>query len=334
MSSANGFLDDFAARLSIVICVRNGVSFLPGLCDTLRSLEEPTGGFEVIFVDDQSTDGTARYLERMTEEDSRFSLVRGRGIGQAGARNDGIAKARGEFVVLTDADVIPDRDWLVQITHALKSKDVRALEGLVDPWSDNGSPSPLIRNVRNQDGGRFMTANMVYERSLLDTLGGFDEAFTPPCFLEDTDIAFRTLDLGVDIPFAANVRVRHRDVPLTPRAALRSLGGLKWMALIARKHPARYKALLRTKVQTLRPGDVDLLLSLLLLVATRRAPIRERLVVSAQCAVVLRRVLRVADVGRVPRSERLPWLVVALASPALRTFHLCEGWIKFRKIAL
>jgi glycosyltransferase involved in cell wall biosynthesis len=323
-----------APLLSVVICVRNGASFLPGLCDALLGQEEPPGGFEVIFVDDQSTDGTSAYLERVTERDRRLSIVYGRGLGQAAARNDGIARARGQFVALTDADVIPDRDWLVQTANVLESGDVRAVEGLVDPWSDNGSLSPLVRNVRNQDGGRFMTANMVYERSLLEELGGFDEAFRPPSFLEDTDIAFRTLDLGIDIPFATNVRVRHRDVLLTPGTALRSLGGLKWMALVARKHPARYEKLLRNKVQTLRPGDVDLLLGLLLLVATRHSPARERLLVLGQCAVALRRVLRVAEVGRVPQSERIPWLVVALVSPALRTLHLIEGWIRFRTVAL
>ena len=323
-----------APLLSVVICVRNGASFLPGLCDALLGLEEPRGGFEVIFVDDQSTDGTNAYLERIAERDRRFSIVCGRGLGQAAARNDGIARARGQFVAMTDADVIPDRDWLLQTANVLENGHVRAVEGLVDPWSDDGPLAPLVRNVRNQDGGRFMTANMVYERSLLEELGGFDEAFRPPSFLEDTDIAFRTLDLGVDIPFATSVRVRHRDVLLTPGAALRSLGGLKWMALVARKHPVRYEALLRTKVQTLRPGDVDLLLGLLLLLTTRGARARERLLVLAQCAVALRRVLRVAEVGRVPQSERIPWLVVALVSPALRTFHLVEGWVRFRTVAL
>ena len=334
MSSFNNPRAGSTPRLSVVICVRNGVTFLPGLCSALLQLEEPPGGFEVIFVDDQSSDGTSAYLERMTERDRRFSIVYGRGLGQAAARNDGIATARGRFVALTDADVIPDRDWLVQITNVLDDQHVRAVEGLVDPWRDDGSPSPLVRNVRNQDGGRFMTANMVYERSLLEELGGFDETFRPPSFLEDTDIAFRTLDRGIDIPFATNVRVRHRDVLLTPRGALRSLGGLKWMALVARKHPARYKALLRTKVQTLRPGDADLLLGVLLFVGTRGAPARERLLVFAQCALALRRVLRVAEVGRVPQSDRIPWLGVAVVSPAFRMFHLLEGWVRFRTVAL
>jgi glycosyltransferase involved in cell wall biosynthesis len=321
-----------APRFSVVICVRNGVAFLPDLCASLLSLEEPPDGFEVILVDDRSTDGTGEYLESLAKRHSRFSLVRGRGIGLAAARNDGIAKARGRFVALTDADVIPDRDWLVQMNRVFEGKEVRAIEGLVAPW--NEKESPLIRNVRNQDGERFMTANMVYERSLLNEIHGFDEMFAPPCFLEDTDLAYRVLDLGVEIPFATNVRVRHRDVPLTPREALRSLGGLKWMALIARKHPMRYRALLRGKVQTLRPGDADFLLSLLLLLAVPRVPSRQRVLLFGQLAIALRRVLRVAEIGRVPRSERIPWLVVALVSPGLRALHLTEGWIKFRKVAL
>jgi glycosyltransferase involved in cell wall biosynthesis len=315
-----------------VICVRNGLVFLPDLCASLSSLEEPPGGFEVIFVDDDSRDGTGEFLEGITRRDRRFTLVRGRGVGLAAARNDGIAKAEGRFVALTDADVIPDEDWLVQISRVIEAKDIRTIEGRVAPWSENGSP--MIRNVRNEDGGRFMTANMVYERALLDELRGFDETFAPPCFLEDTDLAYRTLDLGIEIPFVPEVRVRHRDVPLSPRNALDSLAGLKWMALIARKHPERYKLLLRNKVQTLRPGDVDFLLSLPLLVTARRGSVGGRVLVLTLFAVALRRVLRVAQVSRIPASERIPWLIVALASPALRALHLLEGWIKFRKIAL
>jgi glycosyltransferase involved in cell wall biosynthesis len=317
--------------LSVVICVRDGRPFLPALYESLTGLEEPQGGFEVVFVDDQSRDRTPVFLADIAARDQRVRLVRGRGVGLAAARNDGIANARGRFIALTDADVIPDQDWLVQIERFVNREGVRAIEGVVVPWSGNGSP--LIRNVQNQDGGRFMTANMVYERALLDELGGFDESFRPPCFLEDTELAYRTLDRGLDIPFATDVRVRHRDVPLSPNAALKSLAGLEWMALVARKHPRRYRQQLRGKIQTLRPGDLELLLSLSLL-ARRRGSVSERLVAAALAGIALRRVMRVAQLSHIPRAERLPWLGVALASPGLRVYHLVKGWVRFRKVAL
>jgi glycosyltransferase involved in cell wall biosynthesis len=317
--------------LSVVICVKDGRPFLPGLYTSLAKLEEPEGGFEVVFVDDESHDGTAEFLAEIAARDHRVRLVRGRGLGVAAGRNDGIASARGRFVAFTDADVIPDPDWLVQIERLVNREGVRAIEGVVASWSGNGSP--LIRNVQNEDGGRFMTANMVYEKAMLDQLGGFDETFRPPCFLEDTELAFRTLDRGVDIPFVPGVRVRHRDVPLSPSAALGSLAGLEWMALVARKHPKRYRRQLRGKIQTLRPGDLELLLSLSLL-ARRQPSVSERLVGAALIGIALRRVLRVAQISQIPRSERLPWFGVALASPGLRVFHLVKGWVRFRKVAL
>jgi glycosyltransferase involved in cell wall biosynthesis len=320
-----------ASLFSVVICVRDGRPFLPALYESLAKLEEPKGRFEVVFVDDQSRDGTTEFLEDIAAGDHRVRVVRGRGVGLAAARNDGIANARGRFIALTDADVIPDQDWLVQIERFLSREGVRALEGVIAPWSSNRSP--LIRNVQNQDGGRFMTANMVYEKALLDELGGFDERFRPPCFLEDTELAFRTLDRGIDIPFVTDVRVRHRDVPLSPSAALESLAGLEWMALVARKHPSRYRLQLRSKIQTVRPGDLELLLSLSLL-ARRRASVSERLVGAALIGIALRRVLRVAQISHIPRAERLPWFGVALASPGLRVFHLVKGWVRFRRVAL
>jgi glycosyltransferase involved in cell wall biosynthesis len=329
---ASDSLSEVTPLLSVVICVRNGRPFLPGLHASLLRLEEPEGGFEVVFVDDQSGDGTTNYLADIATGDRRFRLVRGRGIGLAAARNNGIAIARGRFIALTDADVVPDQDWLVQIERIVNREGVRAVEGVVAPWSGTGSP--LIRNVQNQDGGRFMTANMVYEKKLLDELGGFDEDFRPPCFLEDTDLAYRTLDHGVEIPFRPAVRVRHRDVPLSPSGALNSLGGLEWMALVARKHPKRYRRQLRRKIQTLRPGDLELLLSLPLLINKRRASLSERAIGLALLGIAVRRVLRVAQISQIPRTEQLPWFAVALASPGLRAFHLVRGWIRFRKVAL
>ena len=324
-------LSPVAPLLSVVICVKDGRPYLPALYRSLAELEEPNGGFEVVFVDDESGDGTAELLADIATRDHRVRFVRGRGLGVAAGRNDGIANARGRFIALTDADVIPDRDWLVQIERFVNQEGVRAIEGAVAPWSGKGSP--LIRNVQNQDGGRFMTANMVYEKAMLDELGGFDESFRPPCFLEDTELAFRTLDHGVHIPFVTEVRVRHRDVPLSPSGALESLAGLEWMALVARKHPERYRRQLRSKIQTLRPGDLELLLSLSLL-ARRRSSLSERLVGAALIGIALRRVLRVAQISQIPRAERLPWFGVALASPGLRAFHLVKGWVRFRKVAL
>jgi GT2 family glycosyltransferase len=228
---------------------------------------------------------------------------------------------------------VPEADWLVRGARALKTTGSAAIEGAVLPWGARDRDR-MIRNLVNRDGGRYMTANMMYERELFDELGGFDPRFDDPPFLEDSDLAFRVLDHGVRIPFRPEVRVRHRDVELTPRRYVRETAKLQWMPLLAAKHPRRYRSDLRPKVQALRPGDLQLLSSLAASVALRRAPLGPRLLAWAWLALSARRVIRSAGIEHVPRAKRFPWILAALTASGTRAFHLARGGLRFRKLAL
>jgi glycosyltransferase involved in cell wall biosynthesis len=322
-----------APAFTVVVPVHNSRSYLPQFVEALERLEEPPGGYEVVFVDNRSTDGGEEYLREVAGRTAGFRVVEGPGIGPAAARNRGIAAARGSFVAFTDPDTLPEADWLVEAARALEAQAAMALEGAVVPESPNGS-GRHVRRVVNRDGGRYMTANMVYARSLLEEVGGFDERFRPPPFLEDNDLAFRVLDRGAEIPFAPQARVRHRDMPMSARRELADQGRLQWMALLARKHPRRYRTDLRPKVQTFRPGDVDLLLAAPLFVATLRAGPAARLLAGAWLALGVRRVLASAELDKVPADRRVGWMAVSLLLPAARAFHLARGWLRFRTLAL
>ncbi len=321
-----------APSFSVVIATRNSRLYLPELCSALSNQDEPIGGYEVIFVEDASHDGSYEYLQQLCAVDRRFQVLRGKGLGPAAARNIGIVQARGRFIAFTDADTLPHQAWLTTAYDMLSNSKTRVLEGAVLPWTAE-SPPVTSRRVRNEDGGRYMTANMVYERSLLLQVGGFDETFKRPHFLEDSDLAFRVMELGQTIPFVPEVAVRHRDVPRTPLGALVEGGKLHWMPLLARKHPSRYRMQLRPKVQGLRPGDVDFLLALPLVIASQRSRRYLKWLTYLTMAVAARRVLSVADVRRA-REHRLAWLGVSLLGPAVRAGSLLAGWIRFKKLAL
>jgi glycosyltransferase involved in cell wall biosynthesis len=88
--------------ISVVVTCYN---FRPYIADTLRSLAEQTHrDFEAIVVDNNSTDGTVEIIESIVASDSRFVLVRETQQGVHHALNAGLAKARGEIVLLLDGD--------------------------------------------------------------------------------------------------------------------------------------------------------------------------------------------------------------------------------------
>lgn len=114
---------DPAPRVSVIVCSHNGAATLRGCLASLQALNY--SNYEVILVDDGSTDGTPRIA-------SNFSLVRTARQGHGGlgvARNVGAVEATGEIVAYADADCVVDADWLHHLISAMHHQDVDAIGG-------------------------------------------------------------------------------------------------------------------------------------------------------------------------------------------------------------
>ena len=104
------------AKVSIIIPTYNCLVFLPTAIDSV--LKQTHQDFELLIINDNSTDGTASYLN--TVMDKRIITITTNGVGAAQARNLGIAKASGEFIAFLDADDfwLPDKLSLQLALHA------------------------------------------------------------------------------------------------------------------------------------------------------------------------------------------------------------------------
>jgi glycosyltransferase involved in cell wall biosynthesis len=92
------------------------------LADTLRSLETQTlSNFEVLIVDDGSTDGSAAIAQEFCTRDERFKLLQKPNGGLSSARNHGIKHAKGGFIALLDGDDLYHPDKLMTHVIALES---------------------------------------------------------------------------------------------------------------------------------------------------------------------------------------------------------------------
>lgn len=102
------------ALVSVILPVYNKIKYLP---TTLPSLLSQTyRDFELIAVDDGSTDGSGDFLDRLAKTDARVKVIRQPNAGVSAARNAALDRASGDYVVFADADDTVCPDWLEVLT--------------------------------------------------------------------------------------------------------------------------------------------------------------------------------------------------------------------------
>jgi hypothetical protein len=168
-----------ALLITIVVCTFNGADTVER---TLRGvLGQDTRGFEVVVVDDGSTDRTPEVLAGIT--DSRLRVVRQDNAGLGAARNTGLAHATGEWVVFLDDDDVPHPDWISTLTGPTADPEVGIScvgSRAVDPDGNELAPLPVVPLgqpfgdvVGSYRAGTFAVRTDLYRRAggYLDGLG-------------------------------------------------------------------------------------------------------------------------------------------------------------------
>lgn len=170
-------------RFSVVVPVLDMAGSIGVCLDALMAQSYPRTLTEVVVVDNGSTDGTRAIVERYPVT----CLVEPR-PGAPSARNRGVAASTGEFVAFTDADCVPVRTWLARLAAAAETQQADAVAGglaVLDPSASllarysatigQYDPEATMRHPRYPYAA---TANVAIRRSLLQSAGGFDPAFT------------------------------------------------------------------------------------------------------------------------------------------------------------
>lgn len=192
-------------KFSVIVPTYNRRQLLELTLDALLAQDYPRDAYEIIVIDDGSKDDTVAFLENFQSTSTvSFCFASQINQGPAAARNRAIAKARFEWIAMTDDDCLPAPDWLSQFAAGADAHlEAVGLEGrTVCP-----NPHPLGHWVENVKGGSYITANMAYRRDVLVKIGGLDTEFPfPQC--EDTELAWRCLAVG-PIPFCHQALVLH-----------------------------------------------------------------------------------------------------------------------------
>jgi GT2 family glycosyltransferase len=307
-----------------VVTSKNREQRLGALLRTLREQDLGPDRFEVVIVDNDSSDGTAEMLERESGSgELRLRVVRNQvDRGTGAARNLGWRAAEGSLIAFTDDDCELAPNWLTSLIEAAKSNPGAVLQGRTEPIpAERDELGPLARTMEVTSlGPYFQTCNIAYPRELLERLDGFDSEAFPSWGGEDTDLAWRAIDAGADAVFVDGARAYHAVNQLGLKGNLRRARG--WsdtMGVIAR-HPG-VRAHLHRRVFWKRSHQ-------LLLGAFAGALLARRYPVALLLAIPYLRLLKGRAWGR-------PWLIPFFAvHDALELFATVRGAIRNRTLVL
>ncbi len=194
---------------SVVIPLYNDAASIGSVLDALEK-QTDAPPFEVIVVDDGSTDGGPELVR------TRATLIRQTNAGPAAARNRGAGRAQGDYLLFLDADCTPSSHWVARMTRALAGRGFDGVMGTLTAANDGVVPRLVQLEVedryrsmaRARDGVDFIAApSCGFNRGVFLALGGFNESLRQA---EDVEMGYRFTEAGHRIAFVADAPVAHQ----------------------------------------------------------------------------------------------------------------------------
>ncbi len=324
--------------VSVVVSTYQRAASLPELIAALERQTFPHSQFEVVVVDNGSTDDTPALLARLANA-SPLCLRTVRldtNDGSSGGRNAGWRAASGSLIAFTDDDCLPDPEWLTEGVAAMHDEDVVLAQGRTVPQR---KIRPLERGAGSEKiDGLYPTCNVFYRREALEATGGFDRTDAKRLgfgtgsfgsgygFGEDTMLAWRVARAG-RVEYARGAVVRHAVSQPPIREYILRYWVTRGFPALVREVPPLRRMLLRGRI-FLGYRRLPLYATLLAL-ATPYRP-------AAAATVAWWFVARGRDVSRRGGSirRRAAGLPVELAVDVVTTAALWLGSIRSRSVVI
>jgi glycosyltransferase involved in cell wall biosynthesis len=178
--------------LSIVICTYNRADLLPCCLESLAGQTLSTDLYEVVIVDNNSTDDTQLVATEFAGQFSNFMVVSEVRQGLSHARNRGWCESSGRYVAFIDDDAKAEPEWCERILHAFETVQPQpvAVGGEIYPWYECPPPEWFIDEFEIRSWGvtaRFLSgqgasggfsgSNMALQRKVLEESGGFSTKY-------------------------------------------------------------------------------------------------------------------------------------------------------------
>jgi glycosyltransferase involved in cell wall biosynthesis len=182
-------------RATIQLCTYNRAHLLGRVLDACFEQTVADDAYEVVLVNDGSTDETPRVIEEARlRATCRFTVVDQPNAGLARARNAGIARAQGERIIFIDDDVLPIPAFVAEHLRAAARRPGTIVRGaVINTETFERLPTPTWTPL-DYSGNFFWTSNVSVPLATLNAVGGFSEAFA--------EYGWEDIELGLRLRFA------------------------------------------------------------------------------------------------------------------------------------
>jgi len=218
-------LNGVSKQVSIIIPNYNGQKYLGDCIDSLQQLDFPRENYEIIVVDNASSDHSCELI--CSRYPDVLLIEAERNLGFASGCNLGIKNSSGEFIVLLNNDTVVDPNWLKELVAVAAQPEVAIvgskllfknspgeIQNAMSYLTDRGDGGDM--GSHQPDEGQYDTtreamavcgASMLIKRSLVEEIGALDEDLF--AYYEDMDLCYRTRLYGKKIVFAARSVAYH-----------------------------------------------------------------------------------------------------------------------------
>ncbi len=228
-------------RFSVIVPSYNSRLTIASCLEALLSQSVPLSEYEIIVVDDGSTDGTEEVVRRYG-----VIYLSQPHRGPAAARNLGVAQAAGEIVLFTDADCIPATDWIEKMSLPFEDDEIVGAKGvyrtrqreLIARFVQLEYEDKYEKMRRNRFIDFVDTYSAGYRRDVLLANDGFDTGF-PEASVEDQEFSFRLAERGYKMVFQPQAIVYHHHASDLQSYVRKKFRIGYWKVRLHARHPQK-----------------------------------------------------------------------------------------------
>ncbi len=228
-------------KASVVIPAYNAEKLLPECLRSLADQTVPRDQYEVIVVDDGSTDGTAAVAASFPG----VRVVSQKNQGPAAARNLGAREARAEIILFTDSDCVPERDWVERMLEPFgqdpklagdKGRYLTRQKELAARFVQAEYQDKYRQLEKRREIDFIDTYSAGFRRQVFLRYGGYDTSFPVAC-AEDVELSFRMSNGGERMVYVPGAVVYHRHPDRWGAYFRKKYKFAYWRMLAIRKNP-------------------------------------------------------------------------------------------------